>query len=246
MADPNAVFLGHLPEQTFHAVMEDIQRRYPTASALLHTGDLAQESITDTYQRYLDYIGNMPYPYFQIPGNHDNLHIFPFADPLPQPSIIDLDPWVVILLNSAVKNQIDGYIQNEQLQLLEQQLIQFKNKFIIIACHHHPIDMHSQWIDQHKLKNTLEFQHILEKFDNIKMILCGHVHQDSVSIWNNIAFFSTPSTCVQFKPRQQEFTLDHIAPGYRSLSLHGDGTFDTQVHRIDYKLPIIDPTICGY
>ncbi|MDQ8934162.1 3',5'-cyclic-AMP phosphodiesterase [Acinetobacter rudis] len=246
MADPNSVFLNYSPEETFHAVIQDIQQRYPTANALLHTGDLAQESIADTYQRYLDHVKSMPYPCFQIPGNHDNLQLFPFNTPLPQPGIIDLDPWTVILLNSAVKNHIDGMIHSEQLQLLEQSLTQYKDKFVIIACHHHPIDMCSHWIDQHKLKNAVELQQIFLNFDNIKMVLCGHVHQDSLNLWNDIAFFSTPSTCVQFKPRQKEFTLDQIAPGYRSVLLHSDGTFSTQVHRVDCMLPTIDPTICGY
>ncbi|EPF81639.1 3',5'-cyclic-AMP phosphodiesterase [Acinetobacter rudis] len=246
MADPNAVFLGHSPEQTFHAVMQDIQQRYPDANALLHTGDLAQESVESTYQRYQDYVASTRYPCFQIPGNHDNLELFPFSTALPQPGVIDLDPWAVILLNSAVKNHIDGFIQSEQLYLLEQQLMQLEDKFVVIACHHHPIDMYSQWIDQHKLKNALELKKILQRFNNIKVVLCGHVHQDSVNMWNQIAFFSTPSTCVQFKPRQQEFTLDQIAPGYRCLSLNPDGSFTTQVHRIDYELPTIDPTICGY
>lgn len=246
MADPHSTFLGISPEQMFHAVMQDVLHRHPQAQTLLHTGDLAQEAQPATYERYLHYMSNMPFQSFQVPGNHDHVDLFPFKQPLPQPTLVDLDPWAVILLNSTVFGRVDGFIQNEQLQLLEQQLEQLKDKFVILACHHHPIDMRSHWIDQHKLKNTLELMQILQRHSNIRLVLCGHVHQDSVNVWNNITFCSTPSTCIQFKPLQQEFTLDQVAPGYRSLCLNPDGTFTTQVHRLEHMPTTIDQTICGY
>lgn len=246
MADPDSTFLGISPEQMFYAVMQDIQQNYPQAKTLIHTGDLAQEAQSSTYERYLNYINKTPYRSFQVPGNHDDLDLFPFEQPLPQPAVIDIDPWAVILLNSTVLGRVDGFLQNEQLQFLDQQLTQLKDKFVILACHHHPIDMHSHWIDQHKLKNTIELMQILQGHNNIRLVLCGHVHQDSINIWNNITFFSTPSTCVQFKPLQQNFTLDQVAPGYRSLCLNTDGTFTTQVHRLEHMPTTIDQTICGY
>ena len=247
LADPEATFLGISPEHLFHAIMQDVQQHHPEAQTVIHTGDLAQEAQSVTYQRYLSYMHtHTPYTCFQVPGNHDDLALFPFEQALPQPTLIDLDPWVVILLNSTVSGRIDGFIQNEQLQLLDQHLSQLKDKFVILACHHHPIDMRSHWIDQHKLKNTIELMQILQRHQNIRLVLCGHVHQDSVNVWNNISFFSTPSTCVQFKPLQQEFSLDQIAPGYRSLCLNTDGTFTTQVHRLKHMPATIDQTICGY
>jgi Icc protein len=47
---------------------------------------------------------------------------------------------------------------------------------------------------------------------------------------------STPSSCVQFKPGAEEFTIGPELPGYRSLSLHADGRIDTRVHRIETSL----------
>lgn len=246
MADPAATFVGTLPEQSFHAIMEDIQQRYPDAKTLIHTGDLAQEAQATTYARYLAYMHDTPYQCFQVPGNHDDLSIFPFQQALPHPTVIDLNPWTVILLSSAVTGRVDGFLQQEQLHLLDQQLAKLKERFVVLACHHHPIDMRSQWIDQHKLQNTTALMQILQRYTNVRVVLCGHVHQDSLNVWNNISFFSTPSTCVQFKPQQHEFGFDQIAPGYRSLCLNSDGTFTTQIHRLEHMHPTIDPTICGY
>ena len=44
-------------------------------------------------------------------------------------------------------------------------------------------------------------------------------------------WLSTPSTCVQFKPGAAEYSLDPVAPGYRSLTLHRDGRIESLVHR---------------
>lgn len=246
LADPDATFLNLCPEYSFHAVIEDIQQRYPEHVALLHTGDLAQDASTATYARYLDYMRSQNLNFYQIPGNHDDASIFPFHQPDPQPAVIELGPWCVILLNSAVKNHVDGRISDQQLIQLKQCLDLHRDRYLIIACHHHPIDMQSHWIDQHKLKNTPALLDLLQHYSNIKAVLCGHVHQDSLNTWNNIDFLSTPSTCIQFKPKQYDFALDPESPGYRCLHLNSDGTYTTEIHRLTHIRPVIDERISGY
>lgn len=236
MDQPESEFAGMNPEQSFHAVMKDVLARYPNIDAIIHTGDLAQVAKPETYTRYLHYMQNLNIPFFQTPGNHDDIECVPFDQLESAPEVIQFDHWCIILLNSAVKNQTDGWIQSEQLLHLEQLLHKYHDKYIILACHHHPVAMHSDWIDQHKLKNSHELQHILEKFTHIKAVIYGHVHQHSLKLWNNIQFLSTPSTCIQFKPLNHDFALDQSAPGYRCLHLKSNGEFTTQVHRLaDFK-----------
>ncbi|WP_445114705.1 3',5'-cyclic-AMP phosphodiesterase [Acinetobacter sp. WZC-1] len=246
MDHPEAEFVQMNPEQTFHAVMQDVHIRYPHIDSILHTGDVAQVARPETYQRYQQYMQQLGVPFFQIPGNHDDPQYFPFHVPEPMPAVISLGNWRIILLNSAVKGKIDGWIQTEQLQHLKHLLQTLTDQFIIVACHHHPFDMQSQWIDQHKLKNTTEFTQILQQFSNIKAVICGHVHQNSSHIWNDIEFLSTPATCVQFKPLSDEFALDDIAPGYRCLHLKANGEFETQVHRLENFKQTIHKEISGY
>ena len=87
---------------------------------------------------------------------------------------------------------------------------------------------------------------VLEPFNNIKLLLHGHVHQESYNEWNGIQFISTPATCVQFKPLSQEFSFDPIAPGYRCLHLKANGEFETFVHRLDHFNVTINEEISGY
>lgn len=239
-------FVSINPELSFHAVIEDISSRYQEIDAIVHTGDLAQVARVETYDRYLNYMQNLGIPFYQIPGNHDLVDIFPFESPNPIPTLLSFDEWKVILLNSAVPNRIDGWIQSEQLKLLKEVLENNVQHPIILACHHHPLEMKSNWIDRHILKNTNELTEILKPFDNIKAVICGHVHQDSNNIWNNIHFLSTPSTSVQFKPKSADFALDDIAPGYRCLLLKADGSFETVVHRLQNFQQNINQDISGY
>lgn len=246
MDQADAEFVGINPEDSFHAIMQDIQRRYDHIDLILHTGDLAQAAFPETYDRYLKYMQQFGVDFYHIPGNHDNLSFFPFHTPEPVPTVIELGQWVFVLLNSAVQGQTDGWIQTEQLQHLQQILLEYSDKHVVIACHHHPFEMKSKWLDQHILKNAEEFKAVLAPFNHIKAVVHGHVHQESLNVWNNIQFISTPATCVQFKPLSQEFSFDKIAPGYRCLHLKDNGDFETFVHRLDHFKVTINEEISGY
>ncbi|WP_180006115.1 3',5'-cyclic-AMP phosphodiesterase [Acinetobacter sp. YH12237] len=239
-------FVHMNPEHSFHAVMQDITQQYPQADAIFHTGDLAQVPVAATYQRYLKFMQALNIPHYQIPGNHDDAEVFPFYVKSNQVHAIELGNWCVILLNTAVKNRVDGWMDAAQLQQLDQVLQQHAHQYVIIACHHHPFDMHSHWIDQHKLKNTEDLIDVLARHNQVKLVLCGHVHQDSLNQWQGIQFYSTPSTCVQFKPHSQHFALGTEAPGYRVLHLNADGSFSTQVHRVEHIVQQINFEISGY
>ena len=239
-------FVKMNPEQSFQAVMHAIQTEHTHIDALVHTGDLAQVAVAGTYNRYLDFMQNTGLEHYQIPGNHDNAAIFPFKDGLNTANIFHLGAWSVVLLNSAVKGQIDGWIEAEQLQQLETLLKQYPEQHIIVACHHHPFIMHSRWIDQHRLKNTEHLTDVLARYPQVKIVLCGHVHQDSCNEWHGIQFLSTPATSVQFKPLSDQFALDDQAPGYRVLTLFSDGQFETEVKRVLHAQQKINSEISGY
>ena len=246
MAQATSDFVNVNPEQSFLAVLDDIQARYPHAHALLHTGDLAQEAVTSTYARYLNQIAQLAMPSFQVPGNHDDIRFFPFYQHQNTAHVIDFDSWSLVLLNSAVPHQVDGWVNEDQLEQLDALLSARPEQHIVLGCHHHPFAMQSNWIDQHKLKNSQALTDVLARHSNVKVVLFGHVHQESWHQWQGIEFFSSPSTCVQFKPKSEDFALGKEAPGYRVLHLKHDGSFSTEVHRLTHLQQNINVEISGY
>ncbi|MGQ2387411.1 3',5'-cyclic-AMP phosphodiesterase [Acinetobacter ursingii] len=247
LEQPEHEFVGMNPEQSFHEVMTHIQQHYPQADAIIHTGDLAQAPRPKTYQRYLHFMQQLGIPFFHTPGNHDDEKYFPFHQENPQqPVLIELGDWRIILLNTAVSNRVDGLVSTSQLEQLTNLLEQHQAHPTILACHHHPFEMHSKWIDQHKLKNSQAVFNLLERFKQVKAILYGHVHQNSSNFWQHIECLSTPSTSVQFKPCSEQFALDAVAPGYRVLKLKTNGTFETVVQRLEHINHLINTEISGY
>lgn len=245
MDAPEKRFIDMNPEYSFHSTMHDICDRYHQIDSIIHTGDVAQVAVPATYERYLNYMQALNIPFYQTPGNHDNLSCFPYPQQK-KITVIDLDQWCIILLSSAVTGQTDGYIDYEQLKQLEYILEEQQDKHIILGCHHHPLHVESDWIDQHCLKNTRDFTKVLEKHTNIKAIIHGHIHQEAQICFGNIKVLSVPSTCVQFKPKSKDFALDQVAPGYRVLKLHDNGHLETEVYRVYDAQPQINLNISGY
>lgn len=239
-------FVRMNPEQSFHDVIQHIQLHHNHVDALVHTGDLAQVPVQTTYARYTQFMQQQKLAFYQIPGNHDDAEHFPFHQNQNQAHIIHLGKWSMILLNSAVKGKVDGWVSAQQLEQLDQLLTEHPSQHIIIACHHHPFAMQSHWIDQHKLKNAEYLMDVIAKHANVKIVLCGHVHQDSCNEWHGVQFLSTPSTSVQFKPFSENFAIDQSLPGYRVLHLKDTGAFKTEVLRVKIKQAQINAEISGY
>lgn len=244
---PHLEFVGMNPEESFHAIIQQILNKHPETDAIIHTGDLAQAPTPITYKRYIQYMQTLGLPFFQTLGNHDNIDHFPLhKENHQEPVVICLGNWRVILLNSAVKGHIDGHLSAEQLDSLTNLLEEYADNPILLACHHHPFAMKSKWIDHHKLQNSNALLTTLAPFKNVKALVCGHVHQDSINTWQGIEFFSTPSTSVQFKPFSNDFALDQNAPGYRYIRLKNDGSFETEVFRLENFQGHINTDISGY
>jgi len=58
-------------------------------------------------------------------------------------------------------------------------------------------------------------------------------HQDFDEWRGLVRYLGTPSTCVQFVPKGDRFAIDgDRQPGFRLLTLHEDGSYETQVIRL--------------
>jgi Icc protein len=212
------------------------------------SGDLSQDGSITSYQRLHEELSHFAVPSFWFAGNHDDMdnmrsvaegteHLIP---------VVRSKHWQLVLLNSQVEGSVFGNLADDQLALLEAALKERPDLHTLISLHHHPIDMESKWIDNIGVKNGEKLMEIARAHDNVKCILWGHVHQDSDRIVDGIRMLSTPSTCVQFTPESEDFSVDMIAPGYRWLQLNPDGSIDTKVSRVEGIEFEIDLSVKGY
>jgi len=201
---------------------------------LLFTGDLSDTPDARTYQRLIELLTPLGVPVYCLPGNHDDPRLAAATcanTGLLWQKIIDLDHWVIIMLNSFLPDVTHGELGAEELNFLRAQLEYYVDRHILICLHHHPIHTGSMWMDEIMLKDGDEFFAIVDQYTHIRGILWGHIHQEFDEMREGVRLLGSPSTCRQFKPDEHIFTVDDNHPGFRELILHGNGNIDTRVHR---------------
>lgn len=219
-------------------VIEDIKQRENDYDFLLVTGDISQTGSEQSYILFSNLIQSLNKPVYCLPGNHDKPYllkkIFP-KSPDRAISVNLLNQYLLILLNTHVDGMEFGAVSDDQLKQLENMLSNNQNRPVLIALHHQPININSQWMDNIGLKNAKALLDILEKFNSIKMLLFGHVHQAIDIKHKHINIMATPSTCYQFKPQSKVLLPDELGPGYRVVKLLNNGSVETKVHRIAFQ-----------
>ncbi len=221
---------------SFVAVVDEVLRRKVEFDYILATGDISQDHSAESYQRFASGIAPLEKDCFWLPGNHDykpNMgSVLPSEQIKATEHVLLGDKWQVILLDSQVVGVPHGRLSDKQLSLLEEKLTEFPERYALVLLHHHPLLVGSAWLDQHTLKDAEAFWQVVERFDRVKGVVCGHVHQDLNVLRNDIRVMATPSTCVQFKPNSDDFALDTTSPGWRELELHATGDITTLVNRL--------------
>jgi len=211
------------------------QARDWPVDAVLVTGDLVQDDVGG-YRHIKRIFGALNLPILCLPGNHDEPQAMRRelrGKPFVTDGYVDMGPWRVVLLDSSVPNSAKGRLSKQTLAALDSALSSADTKHTLICLHHHPVPMGSRWLDQVGLENANEFFDVVDQHKNVRAILWGHVHQNYDSLRKNVRLLATPSTCAQFLPRADEFSVDARPPAYRTLELRPDGSLLTEVVWVD-------------
>ncbi|GAD80654.1 3',5'-cyclic-AMP phosphodiesterase [Vibrio ezurae] len=249
-ADDEGCLLSVNTGSSFQAVVEDIAARNPYFDAIVATGDISQDHSIASYERFANGIEKLVKPCYWLPGNHDlkaNMgSVFPSTQINEVEHVFAGEYWQLIMLNSQVEGLPHGYLEQQQLDLLDEKLSQYPERHTLVLLHHNSLPIGSTWLDQHKLQKAEQFWNVLEKHSNVRAVVGGHVHQDFEEEYNGIKVLATPSTCIQFKANTHEFALDSLPPGWRHLQLHKNGHLETQLYRLAEGCFVPDFEAQGY
>lgn len=228
--------LGLDPDESLGDVVGLIQTLETAPDHLVITGDVGAGGEPESYRRLLDVLGrDLALPMNWLPGNHDSVTAMLAASPQASKTVVELGEWMLVMLDTSVSGEAYGYLSVRELQDLEATLKQYAGRPTLVFLHHHPVPLGSVWLDGIQLRNARDLFAVLAPFPQIKALSWGHVHQEYYGEHQGIRLLATPSTCIQFKPGQDEFTLDDRMPAYRWYELHGDGSFETGVNRVASK-----------
>ena len=211
------------------------RRRHGECEAVLLTGDLVHDE-PGGYADIREQFATLGKPVYCVPGNHDDLpamHRELSGSPFHIGGHADLKAWRLVFLDSVVPGAAHGTLADSELQRLEALLADAGGRHVLIALHHHPVNLASQWLDQVKLLNDREFFAITDRHPSVRAVCWGHVHQSFDVRRKGVRLLAVPSTCAQFMPNSAQFAIDHSAPGYRRLALNPDGSIESEVVRLE-------------
>ena len=209
--------------------------------ALLATGDLVHDARTIAYDRLLDVFTSIERPVFCLPGNHDSPTLMKKllnTSNVHTSKSIEIGSWLIIMLDSFLLNTHAGQLQQQELNLLDKLLEDHRDKHVLVCLHHPPVEVGSEWMDSMRLKNPEEFFSVMDKYNHVKAVIWGHIHQEFNSERNGVRLMAAPSTCVQFMPEACEYRKDVRLAGYRYLKLNYSGEIETYILRLNEDIEL--------
>lgn len=220
------------------AIRDGIERGEWECDWLVISGDLAHDEQLATYELLCELLGDWVSRCRLIPGNHDNREfirrVFPELLDNDAPLInfsVEAGDWRLIGLDSHQPGEVPGRVDSEQLSWLSGELRRHRHQPTAIFVHHPPFPVGSAWIDQIGLLDPEPLVELLQASPQVRIVSTGHVHQEFTGQRNNIQLFTTPSTGVQFAPRENELVVDSIPAGFRLFHLDAN-QFETRVIRV--------------
>jgi Icc protein len=247
-ADEKQELLGLPTTQSFQAVIKRLCSLRHQPDLLLLTGDLSQDGTAKSYERIQNLLSPLETPTYWIPGNHDDLAVMEQVLRCGMISLrktFERNGWQFILLNSGVPGCVHGRLSLDTLEWLDFRLKVIEEQPTLVALHHPPFLVNSDWLDSSTLQNSEEFFAVLDKHPHVKLVLFGHIHQEFHRQRHGVHYLGSPSTCIQFEPHSSKFALNYEEPGFRLLTLYADGRWQTRIERVAYECEM-DLAATGY
>ena len=234
LADPLATLRGVPTLASMQRVLAHAGTRRLNIDALVCTGDIVNDDPAG-YAHFARELTAFGKPVYCVPGNHDDperLRAALARPPFQVGGYADLDGWRIVLVDSCAPGSAGGRVSVDELEALDTAL-RGAPHYALVFVHHHPVSMASRWLDAVGIANADEFFQVLAGYPQLRAISWGHVHQCFDSRRRGVRLLATPSTCSQFLPQANEFSVDARPPAYRRLTLQPDGTLDTEVVWVD-------------
>ena len=233
LADPAGSVRGVRTQASLQACLAHARRRHLPADVIAVTGDLVQDdpAAYGALELLFDRLGA---PVLLIPGNHDapdELTRRLSHEPFQVGGTRVVGSWAIVLLTTWFADAEDGEgrLGEDELHRLEAALEAHRDRHVLVLLHHQPVPMEAAGLDALGLQDAAEFRAVIERHPQVRAVAWGHAHQALDLFRGGRRWLCTPSTCMQFKPRDPGFVVDGRPPGYRVLDLHDDGSIATEV-----------------
>lgn len=213
-------------ENLAHCV-DHINQLNPKPDLVLVTGDITSKGLGEEVERSASLLSKLRYPYYIIPGNHDDREsLWSAFGGRACPSRIDgLLNYVIegydvrlVALDSTIPGAPGGEVCETRAAWLDKRLSEAEHQPTVIFMHHPPIRCGVIETDVDGFIGADRLGNVIEKYTNIERVICGHIHLLVHARWCGTVVSTAPSMGMQLVldltlQRPSEFTLE--APGYQ-------------------------------
>jgi len=222
------------PRASFREILDEIV--HPLApDLLLLSGDLSHDGSAESYAWLRRQLATIDCDILCLPGNHDDRQGLRSLAELPQVREMET-AWIgdrlLLPVDSCIPNETSGHIDGRELARVEGILQEYPRHAVLLALHHHPLAIGSRWMDRLGLRNGGELETLVQRHPNIEAVLFGHIHQAFEETLGGCIHLGCPSTCSQFLPHAEAFTLDDRPPGGRLLTLRRGAPPQSRILRL--------------
>ncbi len=201
---PNQKAYGIVPtDENLTKTVEHINQLYPAPDVVLVTGDITGNALKAEMEYAESILRKLEYPYFVIPGNHDNPSdvVAVFGEkhcPVNSNNdfvnyVVDDFPIRLIALDSTAKGASGGQFCKKRAVWLEQCLDQETEKPTILFIHHPPVDVGVRETHDDGFEGADLLAEIIQSHSNIERIICGHIHLNCHIGWQGTVISTAPS-----------------------------------------------------
>lgn len=221
-----------MTHSTLALVLDHIREAAWPADLVALTGDLVQDDSRGAYGHIDQLLGRLDLPVYCVPGNHDVPSLM--RDALDRERFhycgaTELRNWLLAGFDSRVEDSAGGRVSAAELERLDGLLGASTADHVLVWVHHPPLPVGSRWLDDLAMENGEQFLRHLARSGKVRMALFGHAHQAFEGRHGDVRVVGTPSTCRQFRIGSDSFDVDDNPPAYRRITLHPEGTVDTEL-----------------
>jgi len=238
-ADPDGLLFGIPTRTLLRDVLAHIEQSGFEPDHVVVTGDHTHDELPSTYAAVRELLTPYADRLHQVPGNHDDRAMLRagFSDLIGGNGadritfVFEADGWLCLGLDTHVPGEVGGRLGGDQLDWVRSQIEERRPQGVVLFMHHPPVELGLAWLDRIGVDDRVALHELLDEEPRIRLVSCGHVHQESSHRVGSAEVVTAPSTGLQFSTVSDEAEFVTAPPGYRVIELDGD-TFTTSVVRL--------------
>ncbi len=206
---------GEFNRQRLDQLLQHLHDSPNRPDVLLVTGDLVDRGDAESYARVAEALASCEFPVHLCVGNHDERG--PFRAQFPDVPdafgfiqyAVDYPGFRIVVLDTLEEGRHAGSFCALRAAWLRAKLAEAPDTPTLIAMHHPPVELGIEWMNTDNEEPWVaRFAAAIDGANQLKAIVCGHVHRQIVTTWRGkslaVCASSAPQVALNLTPIDPE------------------------------------------